>query len=223
MSSTVTLAQLRASVRDLGGFDNSRRVTDAKLNESINEAIRDTFRTLAKERPDEYITLQQTATVAGSDTVALAADFLRLVNVEISDSATGDYRQLHRVSPREAYRFTASNPWTLRYRRQGANLKLVPAPTAVYPLRVWYIPHPALLALDADTFDGISGYESLVIASAIYKRQLRENMPDLDRWLREMQRLKAEIATDAEDDDAEPFYLSGTGPSDPDDDAWCPY
>lgn len=221
MADTVTLLELRASVRDLGGFDNSRRVDNTKLTESINEAIKDTYRTLAKERPDEYLTLQQTVTVANNDAIALAANFLRLVNVEISDGSTGDYRKLDKVNVREARRFTSANAWTMRYRRQGANLKLHPTPTAVWPVRIWYIPRVAELVADGDTWDGIAGYESLVIAVAIYKRQLRENMPDLERWLREISRLKGEIAADAENDDEEPYYLSGTGPNDLDeDDGW---
>lgn len=222
MSVTVTLAQLRTRVRFEGDFENSRVISDARLDEVINAAIRKVWDLLLRHRPDPYITEQAgpPATVANVATVALAANFYRLRQVEILDS--GEYSKLRPVNVSEAYRFGRSSaaPRGFRYRLQGANLVLVPTPTAVHTLKIYYLPAFTALVLAADTFDGINGYEDLVIARSICTLKRRECQP-MGEFAQQVVDLTREIVEAASDLDAgEPFYLSGTGPEGADEDMW---
>lgn len=222
MSVTVTLSTLRARTRFLGDFENSRVISDVRLDEVLNANLRKVWDLLLRHRPDPYITEQSgpPATVANVATVALAANFYRLREVEVLDG--GDYYKLRPVNVGEAWRFSTASaaPRGLRYRPQGANLVLVPTPPAVYTLRIYYFPAFTALVNPGDTFDGVNGYEDLVIARSIVDLKMRESMP-AGEWSQRVVDLTREIMEAASDLDAgEPFYLSGTGPEGADEDMW---
>lgn len=222
MTVNVTLLTLRTRTRFLGDFENSRVISDTRLNEVINANIRKVWDLLLRHRPEPYITEQSgpPVTVANTATVALASNFYRLRGVQVLDG--GNYFKLQPVNVSEAWRFNtaAAAPRGFRYRIQGANLVLVPTPTAVYTLRVYYFPAFTALSADIDTFDGVNGYEDLVIARSIVDLKLRESMP-AGEWSQRALELGREVTEAASDLDAgEPFYLSGTGAEGIDEDLW---
>lgn len=211
MPRNVTLSTLRADVRFESGFDNSRVFTSARVDAYINDAIADLWDLLLDARPDYYLAEHAPSTVAGTPTVALAADHYRLRAVQASIG--GRYFPVHPVNVGEAWRFEAgtSSPRGWRYRQQGALIRLVPTPTTVTPMRIYYLPYAPTLTADGDTWDGISGYERLVVLLATRGMFRRERMPtgDVDREIGEE---AAKIRTAAADLDAgQPFYLDGMG------------
>lgn len=235
MASVITLDELRARVRFLGDFQNSRlgqtslAEGEARLLEVINANIRKVWDLLLRFRPDAYVVRQgnNPATTANLATVALAADFYRLRQVEISDGGT--WHRLRPVNLSEGWRYqrASSAPTNLRYRVEGSNLVLAPTPTAVHSLRIFYLPaFEALRDPDPEDeedegvteFDGINGYEDLVIARCIVDLKMREGMA-AGEWMTRVEQLTREVQEAAGDLDAgEPFYLSGG--ADIDDEVW---
>lgn len=222
MAVNVTLDQMRTRVRFLGDFENSRVISDARLDEVINANLRKVYDLLLRHRPEPYITEQSgpPVTVANSPNVALASNFYRLREVEVYDG--GNYYKLRPVNLSEAWRFNApaAAPRGFRYRVQGANLVLVPTPTAVYTLRVYYFPAFTALASGSSAFDGVNGHEDLVIARSVVDLKMRESMP-AGEWSQRVLALTKEVMEAAgEVDSGDPFWLSGTGPEGIEEDLW---
>lgn len=208
MPKTVTLATMRATVRFRGDFDNSRVMSDARIDEAINDGTAAVWDVLLRARPDYYVTTQTPTTTPGTATVALATDFYRLRKVELLLGS--DYHRLMPVDLTATNRFAATGE-PCRYRLQGSTLVLVPTPAAAYSLRIYYLPYYPTLDDDADTFDGISGYEELITLEACYRLKMREGMP-VEELLREIGRQQQGIREAASDWDAtEPTYLNPTG------------
>lgn len=215
MARTTTLAIMRASVRKRGDFDNSRVITDAMVDAAINRGIAKVWDVMLDARPDYYLATSSPVTVANQATITLPTDFYQLRKLEVLDG--GDYRKVLPHNLSDSQRFTGDASRLFRYRIQGsASLTLVPTPTQVWALRLYYLPHAPLLDDDADTFDGISGYEDMVESEAIYDLKKREGMP-AEEWYRTASELRAQIRGAAEVDVGEPVYF-GPGPGDDDDD-----
>lgn len=210
MAKTITLAQLIERVRFQGDLENSRVASDARITEIVNRGIEGVWDLLLDTRPEQYITTTTLTTTPGSDSVALPADFYRLRLVEIFDGSL--YRPLkpHNVSEAWRYQLGASTPARMTYRVESDTLRILPVPTQAWTLRVRYHKPATDLVSGADTFDGVNGYEDLVIARSIaLLRGGREGM-DSTWWDQEAARLEADVRRSATPLDAgEPFALSG--------------
>lgn len=224
MPKTVTFAELKTRVRFLGDFENSRVISDARLGEVVNASVESLWDLLLRHRPDAYVVeAALVPTVPGSNSIALPASFYRLRLVEVQDGTK--YRRLHPHNLSEAWRIEGdgtSSPRRMRYRIQGGVLRLAPTPTAVFQIRVHYLPVATTLVADGDTLDSVNGYEDLIIADAIVQLKLRESMP-FGEWEARADKLRAEIIEASSDLDAgEAFLLSGGVDTYEDDDldAW---
>lgn len=211
MADNVTLSALRDEVRFLGDFENSRVVTDTRLNARINNAIKGLWDLLLLHRADAYVKEQNPAPTStpGSNILALPADFYRLRCVEVLVGS--DYFPVRTHNLRDAWRIErrgAGQPRGLRYRIQGATLRLAPTPTQVYTFRVHYLPVFADLVADGDTFDGINGYDDLVVWSVIADLKRREGTNPAEAEGK-VAALTKPIITAMTDIDAEPFSLAG--------------
>jgi len=171
MTATVTFAIIKNRIRFEADFENATAavVDPTRLNEVANGAMRRVWALLLRHRPDHCLAEAALATTANSQTVSLPAAFQQLRLLEILDGssyvpmspyALGDQWRLQQAG-------AVASPADIRYRIQGTALKLAPTPTAVYELRLYYLPTFTPLVLDADTFDGINGFEDLVIAEGV--------------------------------------------------------
>lgn len=211
MPRNVTLSTFRTDLRFETGFDNSRVFSDTRLNAYVNDAIADVWDMLLDARPDYYVAEHSVVTVIGTSTVALASDHYRIRAVRV---LIGGYPfPVHPVNLTEAWRFergvASARNW--RYRQQGSSLRIVPTPAEVATLRVYYLPYAPTLSADGDTWDGISGYERLVVLLAKRGMFARERMPtgDLDREIDEETKKIRAAAGDL--DAGQAFYLDGQG------------
>lgn len=214
MPATKTLAQLRTTVRFEGDFENSRIISDARLDDTINKAAREVWDFYADFRPDLLVIVQAGApvTAPGVPIVALAPNFYRLRQVEIFEGDRS--HRLHEVNLSEAWRYQSGPAvsWSLRYRVQNNNLYFHPTPTTANGLAIFYIPTLTPLVATTDTFDGINGFEDLLVCRAVLSLLRREKMPTQE-FETEAERLEKRIRDGAEQlNTGEPFYLSGTGP-----------
>lgn len=212
MPRTRTLAELRADVRFESGMDNSRVWSSARIDRKINEQISDLWDLLITARPDYYIKEYTPATVSGTATVPLAADHYKLRRVEVTVS--GRLFPVYPINLSEVWRFAsgASVAHRWRYRQQLSNLVIVPTPAEVATLKVWYLPYAPTLTLDADTFDGISGYERLIVLLCATEMKRRERMPIDAETKQQIAEQRALIRAASGDlDQGEAFYLDGQG------------
>lgn len=217
MAKTVTLTQLIDRIRFQGDFENSRVMSDARITEVINAAIKGIWDLLLETRPDNYITTTTLTTTAGNDSVTLPTDFFKLRLVEVYDGAC--YRPLRPHNVSEAWRYQLMTPTASRltYRIETGTLRIMPVPTQVWTLRVKYFKPATDLVSGSDTFDGVNGYEDLVIAQTIAKlRGGREGM-DSSWWDKEAARMISDVRNSAAPlDVGEPFALSGRSGDTPD-------
>ncbi len=222
MAADVEFGELKTRVRFRGGFENSRAITDTRLAELLNQELRHVWDLLIRHRSDPQVSMTTTATVVNDPLVVLPSNFYRLRQLEILDGT--EYFPLAPVNLSEAWRFErgTTQPRGFRYRvvldSGNDRVRLAPTPTRVYTLRVWYYPTFADLVDDTDVFNGVNGYEDLVIARVIEALKLRDGMP-ANEWSQLVARREAEIKAEAEVDGKEPFLLSG-GVDDFDEDVW---
>lgn len=212
MARTVTLASLRTSVQRRGSLENSSDITSALLTEFINEAVTEAYDILVSKWSDYFVSQATLSISAGASSVALPSDFYKLRALFIVDTTVpSGLRRLRSHDLTALSQFYVVVAKNYRYRIQGNTLYLAPAAAANETLTLYYVPCAPLLVADSDTFDGVNGYEELVIQLA-YKRCLaRQELPtgEVDN---EVARLMARISRAADGRDAEPFYLDESGP-----------
>lgn len=193
MARTRTLVQLRDDTRwqfDLESM--TARVTDAKLTRAINQSIQE-LRELISDAGNPYFLVHSTGTLStgatspyhfGAITVsALSPTFLRPygldikvgnlwvalqpVNFEQRNDDQGDPLTGGTTGqPRSFFLFNATQ------------IAYAPAADRAYSYELYYLPTHTDLSADADTFDGIAGWEEWVIFNTGSKLLLRDNQPE---------------------------------------------
>lgn len=173
---TITLTELQTQVRQRADMENSNFVTDTELTGYINASIAELHDLLISAYDgDYYITAYTFSTVANTDTYALPAAFYKLKGVDIRDGS--DWVELLQFNFRErnvnTYTWNVDGP-SFRYRLQGSNVALVPTPTSVYSMRLWYIPVATKLVSGADTLADLNQYSEYVVLDAAIKCKEKE-------------------------------------------------
>jgi hypothetical protein len=143
MAANVTLLTLRTRARQRANVENSQFVTDAEVTSLVNAGIARLYNDICRAVPRYYSTDYTITTVAGTISYALPAAFRSAQGV-YAQEATDYYRPLASIS--------------------DVDRAAMRAPSGAYTIILRYTPAPPVLALDADTFDGISGYEEFVVA-----------------------------------------------------------
>lgn len=206
MARNVTLAQIRTEVVNQGGYKNSHVFTPAVLNAWINRAIAKVYDLVWEADNDYYTTEVDLQTTAGSDGVALPADFQRLISLARQDG--GEFRRLRRMRQHEWAKWEGHSGEPSRYRLQRGNIRLAPKPDSVYALKLLYLPVAPTLAADDDEFDSIDYFDELVIAEVLLKCAARDERSTVELE-RTIQRLERSIRGRADGRDAgEPMYLA---------------
>lgn len=177
------------------------------IDEFLNDAIAEVHDVLLQKWEDYAVTETTLPTVAGQDYVTLPGDFYKLLGLDFQRSAT-DRTEMFSFALSQRNMFQSERGEPRRYRLQDkTRLVLAPIPNAVYTLRLLYAPSAAKLVADGDVYDGINGYEKLVVTIALLAADIRENRPTGDR-IKEIDRLWARVTTSANARDAaEPQYL----------------
>lgn len=147
MARTYTLLELRTRVRrraDVGDF-----ITDAEIDDYINESYADLF-TMLVAAGENYDVSETTISISSAtDTYSLPVDFYKIIGVDYKVTSTDQYITLFPFNENERNR-TISGASSL--------------PTGT--IRVRYATIPDKLTSDSDTVDGIAGWEKYVILDA---------------------------------------------------------
>ena len=209
MARTRTLAEMRTDIRNRGDYANSAVFTDPILTDFINSAIAEAYELIASASESYYVTSATVTTTAGQDYVALPSTVFKVSRVDL---LIGGTYVKQRKFDLHSFVDDADLTEQYMYRVQGANLYLMPTPTvSTDTLKVWYTPYATKLAADGDTFDGVNGFEELVIQLALYRCDQRDRRPTGER-LQEIARLMERVRKNAEGrDSSEPFYLPDHG------------
>jgi hypothetical protein len=171
-----TLLELRTRSRQRADMVNSRFISDSELNYLINASVAELYDLLIANRDENYYIDSDTFTTsAGDSEYDLPADFYKLMGVDLVNGSS-DSVTLKAFKWQERNR-SITGVEELRYQIRNNTLKFIPTPSSGKSIKVWYVPRPTALSLDADTFDGINGFEEYVIIDAAIKMRVKEESP----------------------------------------------
>lgn len=216
MAWTVTLSALRNEVRNRGGYRRSTALTNAVMDGFINYGVKEVHELVIKHNPKLVVkpTSPDLTTVPGTATVALPTDFLKLFVKPLLVVGSSLLRLSEYDLDEEAFLQESADLWgeaKYRYMLQAGFLRLVPTPTVADTIRLWYLPHATKLVNDADVYDGVNGYEDLVIEYALKQAAERDRRPTADHDAN-IARLTASLMHAMESrDKSEPEYLFDHG------------
>lgn len=170
MAANVALSELRQRARELADMETSAQasapVDDTELNRRVNSALKQLYQRLIITRGDDYYAKSHAfPTVANQAVYAVPADFFQLLNVSVTDGS--NHRDVHRwgmkdwSALRQLEQGGASSAIeNYRYRIVGQSFEVRPQPTtAAHTFTIYYLPAFSPLVNDADTFDGVNGWE----------------------------------------------------------------
>lgn len=225
MATTFTLAEMRTKVRERADMVNSTFVSNAEINGYINASYAELYDLIVQKYGDNYYVapfltfqtdgLNEQYALPNGTNYAAAPALYKLLGVDIKLGASNDsYVNVSKFEFRDRNRFAVPNFQTfygltnLRYRLHGANLLFTPLPAAGQTIRLTYVPRITYLVADADTIDGISGWEEYVVIDAA-KKCLQKEESDVSILMAEKQGLINRIEAAAENRDAgSPFKVS---------------
>lgn len=178
MARSRTLGDMRSDVRLRADLVGNQFVTDSELNEYINQSLAELYDRLVGSRGQEYYAAEQVITTTGVEAYALPATHYETLYVELENGGTrfrlGSYSMHERAA---LIGSSASNPGIpVAFRILAGNITFLPAPTAGYTIRHWFVPACPRLVSDSDSFDGVDGWEEYAIWRAVAYVQQKEQL-----------------------------------------------
>jgi hypothetical protein len=163
-------------------------ITETELTGLVNRKIRELYDMLVAARGSDYFATEDTiAIVSGTSRYDLPADFYELSSLTLEWSSN-DHELLFPVgSVRERIHHEGvlpQNCWSRYspkgYRLRASQLEFLPVPTGSVTCRMQYVPVFVALVADADTFDGINGWEKMVTLGVAMEMRAIEKRPSSD-------------------------------------------
>jgi hypothetical protein len=202
--SLVTLADLRTQARNRSDMRVNGIFTDADFNSAINAGIFELYDLQVKCWGDNYFLTSSIVPLTQSRTLYSlpasntgSAGIYKLVGIDLQSTTGGSWRSLHSYEFQDRNKFssTSAGGSSMRYCLYGSGINLLPAPTSGQQIQIWYVPQPAKLENDTDTFDFTSGWDRYPVLFAciqalaaeesdttVFERQLmqmRERIEDM--------------------------------------------
>jgi IPT/TIG domain len=167
---TVTLATMRARARRRANqetLDQTQAfITDAEIDENLNYHLEVVYTLLVNAREQYYYRTDGTFLSSGRD--VLLPDYLQILSVDWvrgqnDNVALAPYVESERGQFMEGANLNSVPPM---YQLRPLGIRLAPAPSVGtnLTLQVAYIRKFVRLELDADTFEGVAGWEDYAIA-----------------------------------------------------------
>lgn len=187
MSRLASLLQFRTRAREATDTVGDPFITDTWLTERANTHVTDVWdRIVDAGPPDRYAAAETYTEPAGTPSVPLPAGLRNFVDAYIVENGYRSRLLPMRNGTRGSYR----------------------APTTAYTVEVEYIPAPDVLVADGDAFDGISGWEELVVL--LMARDIcKKREADVSVFLGDIEMMKARIESRARSyDKGAPKYVT---------------
>lgn len=196
----VSLTTLRARAREKADFAGSAFILDSAngLDAWINEGAEKLHGLLATLYGDEYFESTHTFnTVAGTETYALPADFLKLLGIDWTENGKKVDLQKFTFKERNHYRGSYTSILAQpRYRLAGGYVRFLPVPSVATSVTLYYIPTFTKLVNGGDTVNFPNGWESYVVTyAAICCRKKEES--EAGPFESELAKLEQEITARA--------------------------
>src|SRR6185312_1111838 len=199
MARTVTLQTLTARVKQRANVEvasNAAIFSSSEITDNINEGIAEMHRAvISVPGQPYYFESVSFATSPSVDTYAIGPS--QAVNVSDFLEAKGFDVQFGQniINTAKPFMWTERNRFKLLYsgwiytqpvfyRMLGKgsaqasaaldSVKFIPVPSGAFSVTMWYTPTPTVLTNPSDTFDGINGYEEIVVLSAAIKLLLKQ-------------------------------------------------
>lgn len=178
MPRTYTSGELEIRIRTEAGLTGSTAVTQAEILALIDVYYAELYDLLVEAHGHaHYAASHAFSTVANQTDYTIPeagghmADIYLLLGVDL-DTGGGEVVALDPVDFHHRNLGKTAQPWRTktaypRYRWHGGNLKLIPAPDAVYTVTVHYVPVCAKVISDAIIIDGVNGWERYIVASVL--------------------------------------------------------
>lgn len=213
MARTVTLGQLRSDARL---YANSRTTTptsahisDAEWNRLINLQLTEQHETFVQARGVGFpgtVSRATFSTVAGTSLYDLPATFMELLRCalvygpndrEVVPSVS-NYPDADRLEMLDWARHAPKG-----FRITGSQIEFFPTPNAVATCEIVYTPAFQDLVDDADTYDGINGWEKVVALGAAVEAMALENRPNaaVERMYQEQRQRILDLVDDRQAQD----------------------
>ncbi len=191
MALNVTLAKLKTRVRLQADKEGSTAISDALLADFINASWAELYEDIVQSGLD-YFEQVQTVATTGAASYALPSDYLGTKLVEYRSSLTSVPIPLRELMLQERAAYPVTGQAAVGYRVVQGNLEFFPTPPTGQTYLHRYVPTPAVLALDTDAIDGISGLEELIVVDVCRKIAIREEA-DSAPLERELARLRERV------------------------------
>jgi hypothetical protein len=178
MASLVTFADLKTRARQLADMEFSQFVSDDEVGYYINAGAQGLYDLLISAGELYKITSTSISLVANQDTYSLPSDFYKLLGVDLSSQGQPVTLKKFEFAERNKYSYypfyNTRGLTALKYIVQGDSLRFIPMPNSNDSITVWYAPTMPALVNDADTFDGVNGWEDYIVFDAAIKMLIKE-------------------------------------------------
>lgn len=171
-----TLSALRTQVRQQADMVGSTFITDSELNTYISSSYAELYDLLVASNEDYYVTALA-FTISSGNTYSLPSDFYKLRGVDYTSGSRYITLKTYNFQERNKYQTSvrASTASTeRRYHLTQNTLYIQPSDNAAGTYQLWYVPKPSALSLDADTVEGIAGWERYIVVDAAIKCLAKE-------------------------------------------------
>jgi len=182
VSLTQTREQIRDNVRrlaDIRGTNALSRHPVTDLNEYINRGYAALYRKLTVIVPDQrFLSSNAISTVVGTTAYSLPADFDHLISADVLANGHLTWLTAYEMHERPVLA-DSSNVGTgipMTYRLRGSNVELLPSPSGVYTVTLWYVPAVTQFTAgqDSSTLDTIVRLDDYVISYAVLQVAVRD-------------------------------------------------
>jgi len=206
---TFTFAQLKQRSREKADMVNSQFVDNLELENLVNESLTDLYDILVTTLgADYYVKDESFPTISGQSEYLLPSDFYKMAGVDLG-SGSGKpltvkpfmFQERNRYNNALIYDASTDGVLRARYRIIGENIKFVPDVLPSGTITLWYHPACPILSSDTDTFDGINGYEEMVILLTAIK-MLQKEESDTVALERRYEALKQRVVESAANRDS---------------------
>lgn len=177
MARSYTVTELLAKLRNRGGYENSSRLTDAKLIDFLESALAELHDLLISKYGEDYFTTRHTEPlVVGTDSYEAPADVLKLLRIDLN--VGGKWCRLRRLQIAEL-----DVDGIEGYRLEGDDLYLQYTSGAT-SFRLIYVRSAPKLTTDAvpatgyvNEIDGYNGWEELLVLQALLAAKDSQDEP----------------------------------------------
>jgi len=205
VGANVTLDQLRTYCWDLLDDPNGSYFTSATLTLRLNLALRETQKRLISANQQWYLTCATAPTVAFQNTYALPSDFLQVLRLEYvtqGSGTTASTQKLFEITPNQTDLVTDVQGDPQFYILQKDSFRLVPTPTRVVTMELYYSYYVADMVNGSDVPDAPPQFHEYIAILAARDCYIKDGRPitPIEQKLAQYEKLFKEIAVQREAD-----------------------